>query len=83
MSKHEKLLWKFIHNPQNIQFHELETLLGQFGFYRVKTNSGSHMKWYNPEKKLQYFAPRKNPVKPFYIKNLIELINQSFNLKNP
>lgn len=82
MSKREKLLWKFIHNPKNIQFHELETLLGQFGFYRIKTNAGSHLKWENAEKKLYYAAPRQNPVKKAYIKNLIDLLSKPFNLEN-
>lgn len=83
MSKREKLLWKFIHNPKNIQFHELETLLAHFGFQRVKTNHGSHMKWHHDGKNLSFQAPRKNPVKEVYIKAFIRILKADFNLNNP
>lgn len=80
MTKHEKLLLKFILYPKNIQFHELETLLRQFGFHRIKTNAGSHMKWQNIQKDIRFSAPRKNPIKPAYIKKLIRMLNQYFTL---
>lgn len=78
MSKKEKLFRKVQRSPHNIQFHELETLLSQFGFEKVKTNAGSHMKWIHLEKNIEYGAPRKNPMKPVYIKRLVSVLETHF-----
>ena len=80
MSKKEKLLEKCILKPHDITFRELEALLRHFGFARLKTNAGSHFKWRNEEKVITYMVPRRNPVKPVYIKEFLLILRRSFNL---
>ena len=63
MTKREKLFLKAQWHPENISFQELEVLLQHNGFRRVKTNSGSHLKWRQLEKDIVYMAPRRNPMK--------------------
>ncbi|MFZ1709311.1 MAG: type II toxin-antitoxin system HicA family toxin [Anaerolineae bacterium] len=41
MSQRKKLLEKLRHNPKNVRFEELETLLVQHGFQLVRV-TGSH-----------------------------------------
>jgi hypothetical protein len=80
MPKGEKLLQKAEQNPKNVRFNELDTLLQQFGFEKIKTNAGSHFKWRNKEKLITYMCPRKNPVKSVYIKQLIKILKTHFNI---
>ena len=82
MSKKEKLLKKAIDQSKDFKFEELNILLKHFGFKKIKTNTGSHFKWRNNEKCITYMAPRKNPVKIIYIKNLVKILKIHFNLKN-
>lgn len=74
MSSKEKLFLKALQNPKNISYQELETLLKQFGFKKVKTNAGSHFKWRHTEKNITYFAPRRNPMKSIYVKQLTTIL---------
>lgn len=76
MTKRDKLLLKAIEQPHKIQFYELETLLRQYGYERIKTNAGSHFKWYNQEKGLPFGCPHKNPVKSIYVKRLTNQIRE-------
>ena len=80
MSKKEKLLERLGTLPNDFRFDELETLLNQFGFAQVKTNAGSHFKWKNQEKNILYAAPRKNPMKRIYLKQLLEILEIHFNI---
>ena len=80
MSKKDKLLEKAKKYPKDFRFHDLESLLLQFGFKQVKTNEGSHFKWRHDSKMITYMAPRKNPVKVIYIKELLKILTIHFNL---
>src|SRR3989338_6688645 len=76
LMKREKLLQKAIVQPHKIRFHELETLLKQYGYKRIKTNAGSHFKWFNAEKDLPFRCPYQNPIKPIYVKELTHQIRE-------
>lgn len=78
MTKRNKLFAKAINNPKNFKFRDLEALLNQFGFKRLKSNAGSHFKWRNEQKLLTFMAPRNNPVKTIYVKNLTRLLKVYF-----
>lgn len=80
MSKKDKLLERLQSLPSDFRFEELQTLLQQLGFTQIKTNAGSHFKWKNMEKNILYAAPRKNPMKIIYLKQLIEIIEIHFNI---
>ena len=82
MTKREKLLQKALKAPKDFRFQDLESLLRQFGFRKIKTNAGSHFKWRHTEKMITYMAPKKNPVKQIYIKNLLKLLKVHFNLSS-
>ena len=45
MSKHEKLLKRFLSGPKDFTYNELKTLLGGFGYYEYTggTSSGSRV----------------------------------------
>lgn len=53
MTKHDKLLIKFISKSQDFSFKELRTLLKRFGYTEIKTGktSGSRVAFYHKEKK--------------------------------
>lgn len=79
MNHREKLFEKLKRNPKDVSFHEFETLLGQFGFNRIKTNAGSHFKWKHPNLKTHIRAPYRHRMKPVYVQRLIRLIQYYFN----
>lgn len=78
MTRPHKLLAKFRNNPKGVHFRELETVLEQLGFVRIKTNAGSHFKWEHYENFLNYGAPYHNPVKAAYVKRLLQIIDTHF-----
>ena len=80
MSKKEKLVKRLKGIPSDFTFSELETILNQFDFEMVKTNAGSHFKWRNIKENIVYVAPRKNPVKKIYLKQLVEILKIHFNI---
>lgn len=74
MSKKEKLFKRLQQVPSDFTFHELTTLLNYYSFEKQKTNAGSHFKWKNTEKNITYSAPRKNPMKKIYLKQLLDIL---------
>lgn len=78
MTKRQKLLDRLNTLPNDFTFNELEVILKQYGFIKVKTNAGSHFKWRNSEKNILYAAPRKNPIKKIYLKQLLEILLTHF-----
>jgi len=51
MSKHEKLLNRFLSKPKDFSYNELTTLLHGFGYEEIKTGrtSGSRVAFFNNE----------------------------------
>ena len=65
MSKKEKLNKKLQSLPKDFTYAELESLLSQLGFVidnKGKT-SGSRIRFYNKELKVQYLAHKPHPTK--------------------
>jgi len=70
----DKILQKVLKNQKNISVRELETALKHFGYFKLR-QKGSHATYYNKETKKRFFFPHRKPIKPYYIKNLLILIN--------
>ncbi len=51
MSKHEKILERFLSKPKDFSYDELKSLLHGFGYIEIKTGrtSGSRVAFYNAE----------------------------------
>ena len=79
MTQKEKLIDRIRQLPKDFTFAELETLLSQLGFVidnKGKT-SGSRIRFYHPEKKLQYLAHKPHPanvIKPKALKDILDYL---------
>ena len=82
MTQKEKLIGRIRQLPKDFTFSELETLLSQLGFVvdnKGKT-SGSRIRFYHPEKKLQYLAHKPHPtsvIKPKALKDLLDYLTEN------
>jgi antitoxin HicB len=74
MSKADKLLNKMRANPRDWTPNQLRTVAKQNGL-TVRQNGTSHAVFVNPKGK-HLSVPMHRPVKPYYIKQLIELIEE-------
>jgi predicted RNA binding protein YcfA (HicA-like mRNA interferase family) len=70
----DKILQKVLNNQKNVSIREFETLLRHFGFYK-KRQKGSHATYYNKEKNKYFRFPHQRPIKPCYINNFLNLLN--------
>lgn len=79
MTQKEKLIDRIRQLPKDFTFLELKTLLSQLGFVtdnKGKT-SGSRIRFYHPEKKLQYLAHKPYPanvIKPKALKDILDYL---------
>ena len=79
MTQKDKLIGRIRQLPNDFKFSELETLLSLLGFVtdnKGKT-SGSRIRFYHPEKKLQYLAHRPHPtnvIKPKALKDILDYL---------
>lgn len=81
MSRKEKLLKRFLSEPKNFTFEELETLLKGLGFEKSNKGktSGSRVQFYHREKKCPILVhkPHPNPeMKSYAIKQIIETLKK-------
>jgi predicted RNA binding protein YcfA (HicA-like mRNA interferase family) len=82
MTQKGKLIVRIRQLPKDFTFSELETLLSQLGFVadnKGKT-SGSRIRFYHPEKKLQYLAHKPHPsnvIKPKALKDIIDYLTEN------
>jgi hypothetical protein len=70
MSKKEKRELKIRENSTNVSPEEFEALINQYGYIK---ESGSH-----PKARIgKYTMPykRENPIKPCYVKDLLQIID--------
>lgn len=70
MSKQEKLEKKIRNNPTNVSLKDFEAFINIYGYIKEK---GSHPKVRIGNRTMPY--KRENPVKPAYIKDLLQMIN--------
>ena len=76
MSKKEKLVQRLLMLPKDFTFAELESLLIQLGFEidnKGKT-SGSRIRFYNREKRLQYLAHKPYPTSNIKLNALKDIV---------
>ena len=77
MSKNEKLLKRILSLPKDFTFEELMKLFSALGF-EISTKgktSGSRVRFFNKEKKLQYLAHRPHPASIIKEKALKDIVN--------
>lgn len=81
MSRKEKLLKRFLSEPKNFTFDELDTLLTGLGFEKSNKGkiSGSRVQFIHHEKKCPILVhkPHPNPeLKPYALKQIIETLKK-------
>jgi antitoxin HicB len=73
MSRHDKLIERFRQNPKNVRFEEIDKVLRALGF--TSRQSGSHVVFTRDKSRIT--VPIKKPfVKPIYVKQLLELLDE-------
>ncbi|MCK6578707.1 MAG: type II toxin-antitoxin system HicA family toxin [Anaerolineae bacterium] len=80
MTKREKLRNKLRSNPSAATMHDVETMLGHFGFSLVRIRGSHHVFEYDDgERTMQIIVPMHGrKVKSAYVKRVIELIDGLF-----
>ena len=82
MTQKEKLIFKIQQLPKDFTFTELTALLSQLGFVidnKGKT-SGSRIRFYHPEKKIQYLTHKPHPtnvIKPKALKDILNYLTEN------
>ena len=74
MSKADKLLAKMRNNPRDWRLDELRTVATKFGF-KERDAKGSHVVFGHASLAMALTVPAKRPIKPIYIRKLIEMID--------
>ena len=76
VTKREKLLKRIRHNPRNVSFQDMRTLLEAFGFVLDRTRGSHHsfVGWVG-EQKVLLVIPYKHPLKEVYAKKALALID--------
>ncbi len=77
MTKKEKLIERIRHLPKDFTFAELETVLSQLGFVKdgKGKTSGSRVRFFHPDLKLQYLAHKPHPSTIIKEKALKDIVN--------
>jgi predicted RNA binding protein YcfA (HicA-like mRNA interferase family) len=80
MSKRDKLRRKLRNNPKGVRFTDLETLLHQFGFTLARIKGSHHFFRYQHGGiyVIMVVPVHGNMVKPHYVKDSIELLDELF-----
>lgn len=76
VSKKEKKIRKIVQNPKNVTFEILDSILLEFGYEQRSPKGGSSHYTYSKEGEEHIITvPKKKPVKEFYVKRVISLLN--------
>lgn len=74
MSQLEKLIEKFLENPNSIKFSKIEKILKHFNFKRIEAK-GSHIKFKHHKLKYDLIIPlHNNDCKNFYKELTVKII---------
>lgn len=73
MSKIEKLLAKMHANPRDWHMQELEIIAKHYGLM-IRKSGGSHVVFTHPDWVEMLCIPSRRPIKPVYIKKLLQLL---------
>lgn len=82
MTQVEKIKRRILQLPKDFTFAELETLLYQLGFEidnKGKT-SGSRVRFFNKERRIQYLAHRPHPksiIKEKALKDIVDFLTEN------
>ncbi len=77
MSQKEKLLFKFLLNPESVKYTELEKILENLGFVEIQAK-GSHKKFKHSLMQKDLIIPvHNNECKPFYKKLALKIIKEN------
>lgn len=76
MGKKEKLMKRILQQPKDFTFAELETLLLQLGFKQDQKGktSGSRVRFYHADLKIQYLAHKPHPANVIKEKALKDIV---------
>jgi len=75
VGKAEKLLAKMRNNPRDWVLNDVNTVCSQFGL-EIRTGKGSHHVVSHSSVATMVTIPAHRPIKPIYIKKLVELIDR-------
>jgi predicted RNA binding protein YcfA (HicA-like mRNA interferase family) len=79
MKTSNKLLEKMRKNPRDWRIEQIETIAQNYGIH-IRKSGGSHVVFHHPDWIELLSVPAHRPIKPFYIKKLVSLIDI---LRNP
>ena len=68
---------RILKNQKDVSVKDLEKVLMQFWFIK-KRQKWSHAHYYNKDKHIFFSFPHKKPVKEYYVKVLITLIKENY-----
>ncbi|MBQ5957714.1 MAG: type II toxin-antitoxin system HicA family toxin [Bacteroidales bacterium] len=82
MTREEKLKKRILQLPKDFTFEELETLLYQLGFEKDNKGktSGSRVKFFNKDKRIQYLAHKPHPksiIKEKALKDIVDFLEEN------
>lgn len=78
MSRKEKLIIKFLNNPQSLKYKHIARILSYLGFEKISIR-GSHCKWNHAGLKIYFIIPlHGNECKNIYKKNIAKIIQKYF-----
>lgn len=82
MTREEKLKKRILQLPKDFTFEELETLLYQLGFEKDNKGktSGSRVKFFNKDKRIQYLAHKPHPksiIKEKALKDIVDFLTEN------
>jgi len=81
MGTTEKQIEQMRNNPRDWRIDTLVALAGKFGI-QVRNHGGSHYVFSYPGVEFSLCVPAHRPIKPVYIKQFVQLIDQ-IKRKNP
>lgn len=78
MTRKEKLLRKFLENPEGVHFGKIERIIRDFGF-ELKSVRGSHYRYVNDSMKLKLVIPlHHGECKKYYKVRIAKFIKKYF-----
>lgn len=76
MSKADKLLDSMRANPRDWRMESLEVIARRYGL-QVRKTGGSHFVFLHPNSEIAVSIPFNRPIKPVYIVQFLNLIDES------
>ena len=76
MTKREKRLQKIRQNPKDVSFDDLNQLIQDYDFELRRVTGSHHIFEYTLNKeRLKFVLPLRRPVKPYYVREALRLID--------